>query len=62
MFILRLRPEPNIDAIKALRWLLKKAKRIGLKAIEVTEEEGGRQTEKQANENRQSDQKIRRVS
>jgi hypothetical protein len=42
MFILRLRPDPGIDAIKALRWLLKKAKRIGLKAIEVSEEADNR--------------------
>jgi hypothetical protein len=41
VFVLRLRPEPSVDAIKALRWLLKKAQRLGLKAVEVTEEEGG---------------------
>ena len=47
MFTLRLQPRPGIDAIKALRWLLKKAQRLGLKAIEVTEEEGGERTGKQ---------------
>jgi hypothetical protein len=38
MFILRLRAERGIDGIKSIRWLLKKAKRLGLKAISVIEQ------------------------
>jgi hypothetical protein len=38
MFILRLQPQSGIDKYKSIRWLLKKAKRLGLKAISVSEE------------------------
>jgi hypothetical protein len=38
MFVLRLQAQPGVDAIKALRWLLKKARRLGLRAVKVTEE------------------------
>jgi hypothetical protein len=38
-FVLRLRPGPGIDAVRALRWLLKSALRQhGLKCIEAREE------------------------
>jgi hypothetical protein len=38
VFVIQLRPERGIDGIKALRWLLKKAQRLGLKAVSVSEE------------------------
>lgn len=38
-FALRLRPEPNVDPIRALRALLKIAlRRLGLRCVEVREE------------------------
>jgi hypothetical protein len=39
MFVLRLRAQPGIDGVKALRWLLKRAQRLGLKAIDAVEEQ-----------------------
>jgi hypothetical protein len=37
-FIIHLRPEPRIDAIKAVRWLLKTAlRRFGLRCTSITE-------------------------
>jgi hypothetical protein len=54
MFILKLRPRPGIDGVKALRWVLKRAGRLGLTAIDVTEQQEGdaqpAQPAKQANE------------
>jgi hypothetical protein len=38
MFVLRLRAAPGVDGIKALRWLLKRAQRLGLKVIDAIEE------------------------
>lgn len=41
IYILRLKPAPGTDHVKALRWLLKIAwRRLGLKCISV-EQEGG---------------------
>jgi hypothetical protein len=37
MFILHLRPARGIDKVKMLRWLLKRAQRLGLKAVSVVE-------------------------
>jgi hypothetical protein len=38
-FVLVLQPLPGVaDPIKALRWILKKAGRLGLKCIDVHEE------------------------
>jgi hypothetical protein len=56
VFIIRLRAQPGIDEIKALRWLLKKARRLGLVAVDAVEQkEGGAnptesKTDKSANE------------
>jgi hypothetical protein len=39
-YVIRLRPQPGVDAVRALRAALKVLlRRFGLKAIEVTEEE-----------------------
>jgi hypothetical protein len=38
MFIVHFRPERGIDGIKALRWILKKAQRLGLKCVSAIEE------------------------
>jgi hypothetical protein len=38
-FLLRLRPDRSCsDPIKSLRWVLKKAQRVGLKVIDAIEE------------------------
>jgi hypothetical protein len=39
VFTVRFRPDPSCsDPIKSLRWLLKKAKRLGLVAVDAVEE------------------------
>jgi len=39
VFVVRLRPQPNVDPIKALRWFLRSAlRRYGLLCIEAYEE------------------------
>jgi hypothetical protein len=38
-YVVRLRPEPGVDAVRALRGMLKQAlRRFGLRAVEVREE------------------------
>jgi hypothetical protein len=50
MFIVHLRPERGIDGVKALRWILKRAQRLGLKCISAIEEKDDDQTTKPNNE------------
>jgi hypothetical protein len=56
MYVIRLCPERGIDGIKALRWLLKKAGRLGLKAVSVVEESD----ERGNNQNREDTAHARR--
>jgi hypothetical protein len=45
-FVLTLQPLSGIDAVKALRWVLKKAGRLGLKCVELHEEKPNSRTER----------------
>jgi hypothetical protein len=44
MFTVRFRAQAGTDGIKALRWVLKKAKRLGLIAVDAREEEDAQET------------------
>jgi hypothetical protein len=42
IFVVRLQPQPGVDAIKGLRWILKiSLRQFGLKCVDIRREEGG---------------------
>jgi hypothetical protein len=53
MFVVHFRPERGVDGIKALRWVLKRAQRLGLKCVSAIEEP--EESRKKGNENERVD-------
>jgi hypothetical protein len=51
VFVIHLRPERGIDGIKALRWILKKAQRLGLKCVSAIEEKENNDPDQQTEKN-----------
>jgi hypothetical protein len=46
-FVLVLEPTRGVDAVKALRWVLKKAGRLGLKCVELHEQQPNSRAERE---------------
>jgi hypothetical protein len=59
VFILKFRTRPGIDGIKALRFLLKRARKLGLIAIDATEQQEG---DPQPRNNQQTEKSNNRIN